>query len=258
MGALLFGGQKMSNPPTIEVVTMWFNEEFLAPYFLKHYSFADRIRVIDDVESKYHIDKIISQFPNASLENIYFPNGFDNDIAVAKLNQCYAESKADWMIAVDADEFVLQDNLKEFLSVQMDDIFYVRLYQVYRTVNDCDLDINLPIQEQRRNGDADVVKGQNRKGAKPIIVRTGLRNMKWMPGQHNIWNRNRYRTSDTVLLGVHWMMADPCFCIERRMRGVRRQSEQNRIRGNSSHYNSLTEEQVRLDLQQHFHDGRLF
>lgn len=244
--------------PRIEVISMWFDETFLAPFFLKHYSFADRIRIIDDVESNCNPQELIAKFPNVSLEKIFFEKGFDNDIAVAKLNKCYLESTADWVIVVDADEFILEENLKEFLSNQTADIFYVRLYQVYRTVNDRDLDINKPIIEQRKNGQADVVKGNNKSGAKPIVVRAGLRNMKWMPGQHNIWNRHRYVTSNQVLLGAHWMMADPCFCIERRMRGVKRQSEQNRIRGNSSHYNTLTEEQVKLDLQQHFHDGRLF
>lgn len=248
----------MNNLPSIEVCSMWFNEQFLAPYFLKHYSFADKIRIIDDVESADNVKDIIAQYPNASLEHIKFPAGFDNDIAVAKLNQCYAESNADWFIAVDADEFVLHDNLKKFLLYRLEDIFYVRLYQVYRTAVDQDLDVNLPIKEQRRYGDADVVKGNNKAGAKPIVVRTGLKKMKWMPGQHNIWNRHRYITSEEVLLGAHWMMADPCFSIERRMRGVARQSAQNKIRGNSSHYNTLTREQVEMELQQHAHDGRLF
>jgi hypothetical protein len=237
---------------------MWFNEKFLAPYCLKHYSFADRIRIIDDEESTDDVKGIVAQYPNASLETIKFPAGFDNDIAVAKLNQCYLESKADWFIAVDADEFVLQDDVKKFLQHRLEDIFYVRLYQVYRISTDRDLDINAPIKEQRRYGDADAVKGNNKAGAKPIVVRTGLRKLKWMPGQHNIWNRHRYITSEEVLLGAHWMMADPCFCIDRRMRGVARQSEQNRIRGNSYHYNTLTREQVEMDLQQHVNDGRLF
>jgi len=244
--------------PTIEICSMWFDEGFLSNYFLKHYSFADKIRIIDDEESTDNVEDIISQYPNASLEYIKFPAGFDNDIAVAKLNKCYTESTADYFIAVDADEFVFQEGLKKEITEESADIFFVRLYQVYRTVMDQDLDINRSIEEQRRYGDADVVQGQNKSGTKPIVVRTGVRKLKWMPGQHNIWNRHRYVTSETVLLGAHWMMADPCFCIDRRMRGVKRQSEQNRIRGNSSHYNTLTEEQVREELQQHLHDGRLF
>ena len=36
----------------IEVITAWYNEEILAPYFLKHYSFADRIHILlDDLKN---------------------------------------------------------------------------------------------------------------------------------------------------------------------------------------------------------------
>lgn len=243
---------------SLEIISMWFSESFLAPFFLNHYRFADRIRIIDDVESSKDVRGIVSQYPNASLEYIKFPDRFDNDIAVAKVNECYAESTADWVVYADADEFILEENLKDLLAETSDDIFYVRLYQVYRTVYDSDLDVNIPIGEQRRCGDAYAVKGNNRHGKKPMIVRGGLKKMKWQPGQHNIWNRHKWKTSDRVLLGSHWIMADPCFCIERRMRGKARQSQANVLRGNSCHYNTITEEQVIKELEEHKYDRRLF
>ncbi len=243
---------------TIEVITMWMNEATLAPFFLNHYQFADHIRIIDDVETSDHTAEIVSKYPNASIELIEFPAKFDNDIAVAKLNQCYRESKADWVIAVDADEFVFVEELKAALATGKSDIFFVRLYQVYRHKEDADLDPSIPIRLQRQHGDANAVRGQNKGGAKPIVVRTGLWRMKWMPGQHNIWNRHRYITSETVLPGAHWMMADPSFCVDRRMRGKARQSEQNVLRGNSCHYNIVTEKQVRSQLEHHLSDARLF
>lgn len=243
---------------SVEIITMTFNERFLLPFFLKHYSFANIVRVIDDEESTEDISDIISEYPNAIMEKIRFPSGFDNDLAVAKLNECYRTSPCDWVIAVDADEFVIEPNLLSILSDTEDDIFYVRLYQVYRNHDDKDLDLALPIMEQRRHGDPGAVQGRNRKGAKPIIVRGGLNGMKWQPGQHNIWNRHKWKTSEQVLLGSHWMMADPCFSVARRMRGVMRQSEANRVRGNSSHYNTLTEQQVWDDINAHTHNQRLF
>ncbi len=248
----------MATLPKVEVITIWYNEAFLAPFFLNNYAFADHIRIIDDVETKDNTYEIVCKYRNASIEYIQFPDGFDNDIAVAKLNKCYGESKADWVIAVDADEFVFSDDLHNTLISNNADVFYVRLYQVYRNVNDKDLDPSIPTKIQRRHGDENAVKGQNKAGMKPIVVRTGLKNMKWMPGQHNIWNRHRYVTSSKILPGVHWMMADPSFCVERRMRGRMRQSKQNIIRGNSSHYNTITEEQVREELSQHLNDQRLF
>ncbi len=243
---------------SIEVITMWYNEEFLAPFFLRHYSFADHIRIIDDEETTDGTKNIVVQYPNTTIEPIRFPDKFDNDIAVAYLNKCYKESRADWVIAVDADEFVLTENLPEFLRNREEDVFYVRLYEVYRTVNDKDLDVSLPIKEQRRNGDAFAVKGSNRRGMKPIVVRTGKK-LRWMPGQHNIWNRHLLNTSSEVLLGAHWMLADNSRpFIERRLRGKLRQSKANILRGNSVHCNNVTEEKVLAQLQSHMNDGRLF
>jgi hypothetical protein len=135
----------------------------------------------------------------------------------------------------------------------------VRLYQVYRNINDKDLDVNLPIKDQRRCGDAYAVPGQHKHGMKPIIARAGLRNMKWMPGQHNIWNKSRYGgASPEFLLGVHWMYADPLFAIERKLRGRARQSKHNLLRGHCVHYNTVTEEEVRKELESHLHDKELF
>lgn len=248
----------MANVPSIGIVSMWYNEGFLAPYFLKHYSFADHIRIIDDTDTTDGTREIVSQYPNTSYELITFPEGFDNDIAVDKLNRCYAESKYDWVIAVDCDEFVIEPKLREVLVNTLSNIFYVRLYQVYRHKEDKDLDLSIPIAEQRRHGDINAVKGRNRAGKKPIVVHTGLTNMKWMPGQHNIWNRYKYITDERVLLGSHWIMADPCFAVERRMRGKSRQSPQNIARGNSSHYNTITEEKVRKELAEHTNDLPLF
>lgn len=36
---------------SIEIITMWYNEEALAPFFLKHYSWADKITLLYDEET---------------------------------------------------------------------------------------------------------------------------------------------------------------------------------------------------------------
>ena len=243
---------------SIEIITMWYNEAFLAPFFLNHYSFADRIRVIYDMDTTDGTEDIVTQYQNAVLEKFKFPDAFDNDIAVDKLNQCYRESKADWVIAVDADEFVLTPNLHEFLQDRTEDVFLVRLYEVYRNVSDVDLDPSLPIANQRRHGDPNAVGGSNKSGAKPIVVHTG-RKIKWMPGQHRIWNRHRLITGEEVLLGAHWLFADNSRpFIERRLKRRLRQSKNNILRGHSCHYNEITENAVIRQLEQHMNDQRVF
>jgi hypothetical protein len=222
--------------PKIEVVTIWYNEAFLAPFFLNHYAFADHIRIFYDVDSTDNTKEIIGRYPNVRVEDLKYPDGYDDIIRAETLTDAYRESKADWVIAADADEFVfLEDG---FLEKQTDDIVFVRLFQVYRNINDMDLDPSKPIKEQRRCGEPDVVKGQNSNGMKPIIVRTG-KGIHWMPGCHKIWNRHKFTTSPDILLGTHWVMADPCFCIDRRITRPIRQSQRNKDLGNSSHYNNI-------------------
>lgn len=243
--------------PNIEILTMWYNEEFLAPFFLSHYSFADHIRVLNDVEATDNAYKVIKRYPNATVEDMFFPDGFDNDIAVDKLNRCYVESKADWVIAVDADEFVLTPNLHEYLKERTEDVFLVNLNEVYRHEGESDLDVSIPIMEQRRYGISGTMSGKHW-GIKPIVVHTG-RKIKWMAGQHMIWNRNKLVTAGEILLGSHWMLADPSRpFIERRLRGRIRQSKNNVLRGHSHHCNDVTEDKVIRQLEQHMNDGRVF
>lgn len=242
---------------SIEVITTWYNEEFLAPFFLNHYAFADRILVLYDEDTTDKTMDIINAYPNTRVETFRFTDGFDDDITVSMRNAKYAESEAGWVIGVDADEFILHPDLREFLHNRDEDIFFVRLFQVYRHKDDEDLDPEKPIADQRRHGDANAVGGQNRGGQKPLVVRAGLSRMKWQPGHHNIWNRHKYVTSRVVLPGVHWHMADPGFCIERRLRGPLRQGEQNRLRGHGCHWNVVTEEQIVSELERHRNDPRV-
>jgi len=244
--------------PSIEVLTMWYNEEFLAPFFLSHYSFADHIRILVDVDTTDNTRMVIEKYSNTILEDMVFPDGLDDDMVVDRLNRCYVESKADWVIAADADEFVLTPNLHEFLKERTEDVFLVRLYEVYRNITDSDLDLSLPISEQRRHGDPNAVGGSNKSGAKPIVVHTGKK-IRWMPGRHRIWNRHKLVTANDTLLGSHWMLADNSRpFIERRLRGRIRQSKNNVLRGHGCHFNDVTEDKVIRQLEQHMNDGRVF
>ena len=244
--------------PKIEVVTIWYNEAFLAPFFLNHYAFADQIRIFYDVDSTDNTKEIIGKYPNVSVEDLKYPDGYDDIIRAETLTDACKESKADWVIAVDADEFVFfEDRFLGFLERQIDDIVFARLFQVYRNINELDLDSSKPIREQRQHGEPDVVKGQNANGMKPIVVRTG-KGIHWMPGCHKIWNRHKFRTSPDILLGAHWVMADPCFCIDRRMTRPIRQSQRNKDLGHSSHYNNVMVESLIDEIEQHRNDGRLF
>ena len=242
----------------IEVITMWYNDLFLAPFFLKHYSYADHIRVIidDDTEDREKCEILVHQYPNISIEYFKFPNGYDVELRQNLIFSACNKSTADWVIVPDSDEFIFCDDMHKFLASQTADIVKVRLYQVFRNIMDSDLDQFKPIMGQRMYGDPHYVKGHNSHGTKPIIMRTGKR-IHLMPGNHGVWNMHRFTVSKDILTGQHWQMADPCFCVNRRMSRRKRLIDASLPNGYAFHDRSVTEEYILSECNAHLNDGML-
>lgn len=239
----------------IEIITMWYNEAFFVPYFMKHYSYADHIHIVIDADTNDGCDEMAKKYPNTTIEYFKFPDMNDEQIRIAKMNSLYANSRADWVIAPDADEFIFRKNMHQYLSKQTCDIIFVRFFQVYRHITDTDLNPKKPVWGQRMHGDPEVVSGSNRRGLKPIVVKTGVERLKWTPGFHKIWNRHKYITSNKALLGQHWTLADPCFCVERRVSRCNRQSQNNLKNGMDYHNNGVTVENVLAECKAHENDN---
>lgn len=241
--------------PTIEVITMWYMDSFLAPFFLKHYSYADRIRVIidADTEDKDACETAIRQYPNATYEYFKFPNGYSIQIRQDLIYAACNKSRFDWVIVPDSDEFIFCDDMHKFLEMQTDDIVRVRLYQVFRHKDDADLDPTKPVKEQRKHGDPNYVKGANAHGTKPIVIRTGCR-VHLMPGNHGVWNLHRHKVSKDILIGQHWQMADPCFCVPRRMSRRKRFNAVDIPAHFATHDRNVTEEYIIGQCNAHLND----
>ena len=106
---------------TIHVYSIMWNEVFLLPYFLRHYSlFADRIFIIND----HSTDKTVSvarSHDKVTVLDYKYKSGLDE----ANFNQCftryykkYSRGVADWAICVDADEFIYHPQLVQNLAYQ--------------------------------------------------------------------------------------------------------------------------------------------
>ncbi|HHT9146737.1 MAG: hypothetical protein Q7J31_18845 [Syntrophales bacterium] len=214
----------------IEVITMWYNESFLAPFFLEHYKFADVIHllslqrylrilgtiwsIISLIEPQYIVCiqvngvvglydedtadntlEIVSKYENVEVIPFRFPDMMDDIIKVEKTNNLYKTLNCDWAIIADADEFVfplpLGRDIREALEQEEDyDLIYTQLWQVYRHRADADLNFTLPAVPQRRHGDPNVTEGINALYVKPIIVRPSA-GVEWQPGCHAITKKKR-------------------------------------------------------------------
>ncbi len=233
----------MSSGPRIEAITVWYNEQLLAGFFLNHYSFLDKIHVVLDSDTNDDTLSVISRYKNVELSAISFPEKFDDELKVARINDIYSKLDCDWVISVDSDEFVFPlpfgTTMRDFLlNEKKNDVLYAQLWQVYRHRSDSDLDPNQPPVMQRRHGDPNVTAGVNALYTKPIIVK-GRIGLRWGVGCHfleetnnkarKIWNRlfNKPRISPNKVYGVHWQKADPQLIKSRVANRINRLSARN-------------------------------
>ena len=260
MGGIVYVNLCHFTPQTemeIEVISVWYNEEFLSRFFLKHYWWANKIRILVDVDTTDHTRGIIDLYRNVTWEPFVMPDGLDDALKADAVTAAYRESKANWVLLVDADEFLFERNgfVPSFLARQTNDVVGVRFYEVYRHVTDEDLDFNRPALKQRRHGDQDnILPGVCCGIYKACVARTG-QNLSWFPGCHIAFNErgtNELNYSPELLYGVHWRHADPCFCVDRLVKG--RYGRQSKANDEKYHLPRLTSEDVLAECKMHEND----
>ena len=244
----------------IQVVTFWYNESFLSPFFLNHYRYVDRIHVILDLDTNDQTQEICKRYPNVVVQGFRFPEGFDDIIKMTEMESVYRTLHCDWVYIVDADEFLfpfpLGSDPRAFLEKEAEsDLLYSVMWQVYRHETDADLDPGLPTVEQRRHGDTNVSRGVNKGYRKPNVIRAGLK-PNWSTGCHACFPNEPMRVSTNYMRGTHWAMADACFAARRRLQFQKRLSRTNRDLGLG--IRDETSDQLLAECQRHLEDPQLF
>lgn len=115
-----------------------YNEEYIIPYWLRHYEkFANRIFVGDD-RSTDNTRKLLQQHPKVTLLDLG-PNCHDDAYWVVNffpLYEKYSKGKADWVIVADADEFVYHPQILDVLQEQKDYGINVIRCEGYEMISD--------------------------------------------------------------------------------------------------------------------------
>lgn len=245
----------------IAVVSTWYNEAFLAPFFLGHYQYADEILIFLDTETDDETLDICSRFQNVKVENFHCPGGVNLRVHVETTNAIVPKLGSDWAICVDADEFVFPIGMEDPRSVlgRVDgNMLFARMWQIYRHETDSDLDPMKPALLQRRHGDPNVSIGINRFYNKPIISKPEV-GAQWTAGFHSYRPNPRIRLSKINFIGAHWQMADADLAIQRRIKGQRdRQSRENLLHRWCHQHYQITEEKIAAECREHLHDPQLF
>jgi len=239
----------------IKVFSCFYNEAALIPFFLSHYHFVDAIHAFVS-PSTDATRELLAADPRVTIDDRDMPDGIDDDLKVAWLNEAIRrpDHDHDWHIVVDADEFVWPpndpsaDRIVSYLSrVPKTDVALRAMMQfVYRHETDADLDVaHRPVALQRRHGVPF--------GAKPIIIRAN-RGLQYVPGNHNFVDRRPHSTTHEFH-GAHWQNADPSFAVTRRVRDrADRISTVNRLMHHGTHHWGATNAVVEQELASHRQD----
>lgn len=250
----------------IAVLTACYNEAMILPYFLKHYSYVDQIRVLFETDTVDRSREILAATPNVLIKDIHIADGINDEEKVRLINSELKNmaEEFDWVYVLDTDEFIYPDNHedpRDFLARQVDDIVYAHMWQVYRHWSDKDLDpAKFPLP-QRQHGDPDLYsqvesqhRDKNANSIKPSVIRAEAA-IELQPGNHRfLGNPN---ISPEIFRGVHWQMADEKIALSRRMARKRCISARNReLRHGFQHFN-ITPEIIARQCDDHINDPLL-
>jgi glycosyltransferase involved in cell wall biosynthesis len=241
--------------PTVSVISRWHNEQFMAPFFLGHYAFADEIIIMLDKSTTDRSAEIIDLYPNARYE--YFDHGGKlNDRLLADMMSDLAASlKTDWVIYADADELAFPEDgedAREVLAKADGNLIETLFRWVYRHATEEDLDPSKPAAPQRRHGGPyTIVPNPSDKFMKPCIVKPEA-GVRWGVGQHDYKKNPKVKVSSIKFSGAHWQMADVEEAVRRYNKNNDRLSPENVKSGWG--VKNFTEAMIREECSKHLND----
>lgn len=250
---------------SVQVICCFYNEEFLLPFFLSHYRWADEITAIVSPSTDRTYELLRAE-PNVRMVEVEFPDGIDDVLKRDVVNRALAAPGHEWRIVVDSDEFVWPAgaepverrlaSAKEYLaSVPASErVLRATMFQVFRHRTDSDLDpAKEPVALQRRHG-LPVVQFHYQK---PAVLRAldggrGGCGFRLGVGNHNFETAAPPVSATHMFDGAHWQNADPAFAVTRRIRDRRnRMSRLNLACGLGIHQSTLKDGEVEKLMADH-------
>jgi glycosyltransferase involved in cell wall biosynthesis len=215
----------------IHVYMIFYNEEVILPYFLRHYgAFAEKIVCFDN-RSTDRSAAIVDAHPKT--ERIVFDTGegmFDRIHLDLKSEYRKSRGKADWVICVDCDEFIYHPDIVGLLTkYKKEGITYPKV-QGFEMVSEHTPVGNKQIFEEVRNG------FPNEGYAKRILFAPELE-IQFAPGCHTANVSGCVVESPQADLKLlHYRFLGRDFFINRSIERRARLSEENKKCGWGTHY----------------------
>jgi len=211
--------------PKVWIYALCYNEAYMMPYFLRHYtSFAEKV-IIYDAQSTDGTRGLVAANPRAELRDFTLCQGIDDNIFVRFVNEQYKEARgqADWVIWVDCDEFVYHPHLLEVLrEYQSVGVNIVRA-KGYLMVSDEPAKGEGQIYDEARLGLPD------RMACKPVIFRPSLEQIEFSTGRHGceVTEDAVWALTTTIKL-LHYRYFGKQYLLDRNAKQFSRLSEANK------------------------------
>lgn len=124
---------------TIEIFTQTYNEALILPYFFRHYlQQLQGCDIIFNIYDNGSTDETVAIAKSFGANVIHFEtDGVRIDLMMELKNNCWKESKADWVILPDTDEFIMIDK-EQLEKSRIDNMFRCYAYEMIGDTTDLD------------------------------------------------------------------------------------------------------------------------
>jgi len=220
----------------IEVYCLANNEERLMPYFLRHYSFA-KVIILESNSTDKTIE--IAHSMGAEIWSYDVKDEINDQWFTDLKNNCWKESKADWVMIVDADEFIYHPQIEDILTKSAATIIKPRFFNMYSTV--------FPTTEGQIYEEVTMGVEQFSPSPKMNIFRpNAIKNIGYFPGCHEAFPTGKIKIdSNSGIFTLHMRNLSEEFIVSRNTRAKKRNSQLNKLNGWGSHVECPEAEWIR-------------
>jgi len=219
----------------IETFVLCNNEERLIPYVCRHYLQFSKVILLESNSTDRTVE--IATQMGAEVWRYDVPDEINDQWFLKLKNNCWKESRADWVIIVDADEFVYHPQIEIALKRSPFPIIQPRFYNMYSEM--------FPTTEGQIY--EEVTKGveQVAPKAKMNIFKPSIKEINYFPGCHEAFPTARVN-NESGIMTLHMRNLGKEFVVERNLRAQKRNSQLNKDNGWGTHVDWPEEEWIRI------------
>lgn len=215
----------------IEVYTLANNEERMMPYFMRHYrQFADVI-IYNNNSTDRTVE--IAQSMGATVINCMVTDEYDEQWMTNTRNNCWKESKADWVIVCDVDEFVYHQTISKVLEQTESTIFLPRFFNMFSET--------FPITEGQIY--EEIFEGREANSSKMNLFKPSeITDINFTVGCHEARPEGNVKLNiNSEIITLHMRHLSREYVSERNALTFSRMSELNKKRGWGTHFGATPE-----------------